>query len=207
MQHTKKMTLVPDYEMRGGGFEEEQVSVEPQPKKGNSIRKYAADRQRKLLNVVLKLAKYGGYDDSGRIKLSNGSYLEQSDVVSLLMYSLSPGRTIKGISEFVDLLYRARVSPENIINANVRDMLERRSFGDRPSNPRPHPRPPSPPTRFESHYDEEIDRHSIPETRPTEKRKRSLEKEDDDLVVRESEPLQKKLKNSLWDPNDSDLDE
>lgn len=96
------------------------------PKKENSIRKYAADRQRKLLNVVLRVAAYGGYDEMGRIKTKDGSFMESSDIVPLLLYALSPGRQVHGLDEFVDLLYRADVDPEDIINTNVRELLRKR---------------------------------------------------------------------------------
>ena len=99
--------------------------------RGNSIRAYAADRQRKLLVIALKLAEQGGYDSYLRIKDKDGKSVEQSDLIGLLLHSLSPGRSVKGLREFVDLLHRSGVTPDLIINTQVKEMLE--SYGTRPS--------------------------------------------------------------------------
>lgn len=106
--------------------EMDQIVDEPQPKKENSIRKYAAERQKKLLIIVLKIAQYGGYDTDGRIKSKDGSFLASSDIIPLLLHALSPGRNLHGLDEFIDLLYRAGVNPEDIINTNVRELLRMR---------------------------------------------------------------------------------
>lgn len=125
------MKLVPF--QSGDGVDQEFVTENVQPqtpvpqvpegKKVNSIRKYAMDRQIKLLNVVLKLAQKGYYDDSGAAKFENG---EKLDIIPLLLHCFSPGRNIKGLESFVDMLHRAGVDPENIINHNVREMMYHR---------------------------------------------------------------------------------
>lgn len=129
MRHAKKVMLVPQ-EGRGPEFNATELNTqEVSPlthKKENSIRKYAYERELKRCKILLKLATYGGYNDLGRIKLPDGTFMEDSDIIPLLMHVLSPGRNIKGINEFVDLLHRSGVSPELVINASVRDMLMRR---------------------------------------------------------------------------------
>ena len=131
MRHAKKVMLVPQ-EGRGPEFNAtelntQDISTTPViQKKENSIRKYAYERELKRCKIILKLAAYGGYDELGRIKLPDGTFMEDSDIIPLLMHVLSPGRNIKGINEFVDLLHRAGVSPEFIINTSIRDMLMRR---------------------------------------------------------------------------------
>lgn len=128
MNNTKKMYLVP-YQDGGATeadvFEQAAPTAEPElpVKKVNSIRKYAAERQQKLLQIVLKLASYGGYDRDCKIETSNG---EKVEIVPLLLHAASPGRNITGISDFVDLLYNAGVQPELIINAGVREELKSR---------------------------------------------------------------------------------
>ena len=135
MNNTRKMYLVPYQQGRGAGdesFQQDLVSaadvstpddiVTPR-NRGNSIRKYAAERHQKLLQIVLRLAAFGGYDEHGRISTSNG---ESLDIVPLLLYASSPGRNVRGISDFVELLYNANVSPDWIINSSVKEELSKR---------------------------------------------------------------------------------
>ncbi|KAI1278129.1 hypothetical protein HDE_14405 [Halotydeus destructor] len=104
----------------------ERVTVEEGDKpKGNFIRDRAVEKQRKLLRIVLKLAGVKGYNHLDQIKLKNGSYMQGTDIVILLIHALSPGKLITGLSEFVDLLHDAQVAPEMIINEHVRAMLEK----------------------------------------------------------------------------------
>jgi hypothetical protein len=218
MKYAKKMSLVPFTEEEkvyvGSGPSIEQSLPEPRRSSGNSIRKYAMDRQRKMLSVVLKLASCGGYDRTGRIKLKDGSYMENSDVISLVMYTLSPGKSMKGISEFVDLLHSAGVAPNEVINANVRELLERRAFPrssvgykELKSDAKPESTP------------KLIDRPSVIQMVPKEedmhyevqpaKRKYQREDSDDDIETEEEDT--KRIKpapeKSIWDPEDSDLDD
>ena len=154
--------------------------VDGNPKKENSIRKYALDRQRKLLTIALKLAKFGGFDDYFRIKSSDGSFLNESDVVSLLLYSCSPGRSMKGIDEFVQLLRDAEVDPELIINAQVREMLQRIS----------HPKIRKP-----------IYKEPQAKARQIIRAKRHTDND-------EYEPEAKRIKDDvIWDDDDSDLED
>lgn len=111
-------------EQQGGNISEvlEQVTSDNTPK--NKIKRYALDRQRKLLKIILRLATINGYDNQERIKLRNGSYLDKSDVVSLLLYTLSPGKKVVGLEEFVELLREAGVTSDMVINENVKAMLQ-----------------------------------------------------------------------------------
>ena len=145
MIHTKKIVFVPqeeqvnETEITGGGGET-----------ANSIRRYAAERQRKMLNVVLRIATFGGYDEKGRIKSADGSFIDESDIVPLLSYALSPGRQVKGLDHFVNLLARAGVDPSDILNVNVRELLIKRLSNSSYS----HPRSTTPPS--EPHETEEL---------------------------------------------------
>ncbi|KAI1308225.1 hypothetical protein HDE_00463 [Halotydeus destructor] len=123
MSSFKKVTFQP--------YEEEDepprmVETEPAPKKkGNFIMNRAIDRQRKLLRLILKLANVQGYNDLDHIRMENGSYMQGSDIVPLIMHALSPGKLITGLKEFVDLLHFAQVTPDMVINENVRAMLQK----------------------------------------------------------------------------------
>ena len=112
------------WEQRGSGVPN--LSHEPTSTTKNRIKAYAEDRQRKLLNIVMKLALVRGYNDHGHIKLQDGSYMPKTDVGTLLLNALAREKPVQGISEFVDLLREAGVSPTWITNENVRQKLEGR---------------------------------------------------------------------------------
>ena len=122
MKHTKKMILVPEEEMvQTGGSDPMDVTLtsDPVQPKGNKIRRHAAERQRKLLSIVLKLASKQLYDSAGRFETRKGKV----EIAPLLMYALSPGRTYPALDEFVELLHKAGVTPDEVINGTVREML------------------------------------------------------------------------------------
>lgn len=158
MMHTKKMMLVP-LSQSGGGYED-QV---PDPLKVNPTsrprtRRSTSDRQRKMLQVVLRLALRGSYDDRETFVSEDGHRL---DIVPLLLHALTPGRSLQGIDAFIDLLYRAGVDPDMIINSDVRSRLQkRRDRGEGSSRPdqdgnQSKPRSPeSPSTPHPFRYDE-----------------------------------------------------
>lgn len=100
------------------------IVVEIKPKQ-NPIKKYALDRQRKLLAVILKLAQNGSYDDTGFLVRSDGSRLEEADLISLLLFAMSPGRTVTGLEDFIKILARSGVKPDDVINDQVRVMLSK----------------------------------------------------------------------------------
>lgn len=97
--------------------------IETEAKKGNAIRQHAFERQRKLLLVILQLAKSNLYSDDLSIKLKNGDHLNSNQFINLLNYSLSPGKAITGIQDFVEILFEAKVTPEMLINENVKTLL------------------------------------------------------------------------------------
>ena len=115
------LRLVPEdmmpIQQTGGNTEPNEV------RRGNPIRQYAMDRQRKLLTVILQLAKNNSYTDDLAVQLTNGSVLEPNQFINLLNYALSPGKAMTGINDFVEVLHRAKVTPEMLINENVKLML------------------------------------------------------------------------------------
>lgn len=203
MNNTRKMVLRPYQD--GGADADTNIedvftpsrSIETQtekPKRGNSIRKYAADRQQKLLHIVLKLAAYGGYDEDGKIKTRHG---EVMDIVPLLLYSSSPGRSVKGMADFVELLYNAGVSPDLVINVNVRDMLSD-MFASR-GDPKPKPRSRLVPKRISAQDVPLPDQQDMDEAQSNPGTKR---KSDDVVDEKESN-----TKAPVWDKDESEDDE
>lgn len=234
MNNTKKMVLIPYQE--GGDDQNNDMLIDtsnyhPPPmqsqieaKKGNSIRRYAAERQHKLLLIILKLAQYGGYDESGQFKTAHG---ESIDVVPLLAHASSPGRNVKGMNDFIELLYSAKVPTELIINVNVREALMKRYSGKSNSSPNFQPPklskpidtvpssynsdekipenpqsntalPPPPPLRLMVPPDD-------PRVRGDDRKLSSKRKRTDDDEGDEQQVI--KHKNNSWDDNDSDLDD
>jgi hypothetical protein len=81
------------------------------------------DRLTRILKIILKLASVKGYDEILRVKRDDESYVENSNIISLLNHSMSHGRLLTGLPEFIKLLYDARIDPDLIINENVRAKL------------------------------------------------------------------------------------
>ncbi|KAI1293469.1 hypothetical protein HDE_06233 [Halotydeus destructor] len=209
--------------------EEETVTLTPSSpqresaapkKKGNYIMNRAIERQRKLLRLILKLASVQGYNDLDHIRLENGSFMTGSDIVPLIMYALSPGKVITGLKEFVDLLYFAKVTPEMVVNENVKAMLQK-LYDSKPATKtnvktvqiETQPKRVEEP-EFEVEFaNDDIDVDAEP-IRRTQKRKR-------DEPPEENEPLNKRptlkarynfrsnalRENPNWDDQDSDVDD
>jgi hypothetical protein len=95
------------------------------------------------ISIILKLAQVRGYNKFKQIKLRNGEYMANTNVVTLMRYILSTGHAMVGLREFVDLLNEAGVEPHEIWNDHVKGMMT----GDRLTRERPPPTqtPPNPP--------------------------------------------------------------
>jgi hypothetical protein len=131
MQSAKKVILIPPKKWSnnqfGGGnnINDNPIStlvskVEP---KQDKIKTKIYDKLHKFVKVILKLARKFGYDDDLKIKLRDGKYLEKSNIVDLLTYAMSVSKVLYGENEFIELLHSAGVSPDLIINDNVRSKL------------------------------------------------------------------------------------
>lgn len=136
MSSFKKMVLMPEevsdeenetpQSIQGGqGVNDDFSSPPPQSsqKKGNTIRDYAIDRQRRLLQIVMRIASINGYNEKMNIKDKNGKFVEGTDIIPLILYSVTKERLVKGIDAFVDLLVEAKVPPDVITNENLRQRL------------------------------------------------------------------------------------
>lgn len=81
------------------------------------------DKFLRQMQIILKIAKINGYDIGGRIRDQTGNFMENSSLINLLSYSMTPGRVLVGEKEFVDLLFEANVDPDSILNDNIRAKL------------------------------------------------------------------------------------
>ena len=77
----------------------------------------------RVINIILRVASVNGYDRYGRIKDREGNPVDNTSILHLLLHALTPGRVLVGEREFINLLYRAHVDPDMIVNDNVRSQL------------------------------------------------------------------------------------
>ena len=116
MEHTRKLMVVP---YTGNSHTEPKIE---QKKKNKSVKEKSLDKMNKILTIILKLAKIGGYDEYGRI-YDKGVFLENSSISALILNALTPGRILTGESEFIELLSKAKIDPDMIVNDNVKAKL------------------------------------------------------------------------------------
>jgi hypothetical protein len=127
MQHARKMVVMP-YESvpKNNPIQAKQapyiindLSETKENKKPDKV----VDKIRRILNIIYKLAHINGYELDGRIIDLNGNPIINSNIVDLINHSLSYGKVLIGESEFIQLLNKAGVDPEYIINENVKVKL------------------------------------------------------------------------------------
>src|SRR5882672_1023893 len=87
----------------------------------------------KQLKIILKLARIDAYNLDGQIKGADGQYMSRSDIIHLLQHSMTPGKLLIGEDEFVDLLHKANVEIDLIVNENVRSRLRQLYEGRQPT--------------------------------------------------------------------------
>ena len=132
-----KMVLVPaDSQIGGNEIPPENLVIE-KPKR---IERNPEKIQR-LLRIALKIASLDAYDEDFKIKDSNGSPIEDSDIVALLNNAISSQKLLVGENDFIRLLFEAKVDPNWIVNENMRSKL----LNYRPINTRPKQPPKEPP--------------------------------------------------------------
>lgn len=214
MEHSQKVLLTPSEsgKVRIQPFETEKIEVsedmKEDKKKGNRIREHALERNRRLIGIVLKLAEIKGYNDKFQIRNTDGRYLPNSDVITLVLHSISQGRSLEGLREFAALLKEANVNPEFITNENVRALMKapiHRSTPQidiKPTVTSQLSEPVSRKRKVEYLDANEIDPRDVPlPERPIAvARKRVLAREEDSA----NPP---KIRKFDWDGSDSELDE
>lgn len=173
-------------------------------KKENLIKKHTLERQRKIMSVVLKLAQHGSYDADGVLIRTDGSRVEESDLIELLLFAMSRGRLIRGLDDFARILAKAGVTPDEVINSQVRDLLMKQinqhtnvpSTAPPPQDPpSPHTPPIPPPRDHDYHASEDT---PMNEELVGNKRKRDEGHEEPDTRVKASKKL------GPWDLSDDD---
>ena len=93
-----------------------------------------------LCEVILKLSAVKGFDSQLRIRNKRGEYIPHSNVKDLITHCATPGRSLVGEDEFIDLLAEIGVEPDTIQNEGVRAKLFARvGRHPRPALFRPHP--------------------------------------------------------------------
>ena len=135
MEHARKMVVVPynDNEKNVSRIpssaivdipNSESLPAKPLKKeKPKNNKQKSLDKISFIINSVLKLAKINGYNAQGQILVKDGNIIQNSNIINLLEYSMKPGKLLIGEEDFIHLLFKAKVEPEQIINANVRTKL------------------------------------------------------------------------------------
>lgn len=75
------------------------------------------------LDIALKLGRIKGYDDTRRILSTDGKYISGSDISMLIEEAMTPKRVLVGMDEFIKLLAKANVDPDQILNDNIKKKL------------------------------------------------------------------------------------
>lgn len=120
MEHARKMRMMPAEAVRPvqakqAPYMVSDANIVKQDKKSSGI----SGRAREL-KLVWKIALAKGYDEYGRLIDSNGQVVANSDIGTLIGHALSHGRALVGENEFIQLLKRANVEPELILNENLK---------------------------------------------------------------------------------------
>lgn len=127
MEFSDKVTVVPHTNTTSSNIETQTEVIPQKEKKSKGSQTLptmkAAEKLAKLLKIILKIASINGYDEEGRIKDDNGVTIFQSDLVSLLQKAMSYEKVLVGKNEFINLLYKANVSPELLVNDDMRARL------------------------------------------------------------------------------------
>lgn len=106
MQSVKKFRLVPHSsitenvntrapnEQEGAGPSSVRMNDDGEELPRNTIRAHAEERQRKLIHLILKIAAVNGYNENRQIRKSDGSFLENSDLIPLLTYAITKEKLV-----------------------------------------------------------------------------------------------------------------
>lgn len=128
MQSAKRVILIPpkNNQVGMGNSEELNGAISlPVEKSTDKIKSKIYDKIHRFIKIILKIAKTVGYDEDSRIKLKNGEYLKNSNIVDLLTHAMSAGKVLHGENEFIELLADSDVDPSLILNENVKAKLIR----------------------------------------------------------------------------------
>ena len=82
------------------------------------------DLLRRAIKLTLLLCRVQAFNENFEIKGRNGEYLKNTNIVEFLLDALSKAEPPAGRKDFLQLLYEAKVDPEIIVNADLRNQLE-----------------------------------------------------------------------------------
>ena len=94
----------------------------------SSPRAKTGERQGQLIKLVLRLASIAGYNEDGRMRLKDGSFSDNLNLVPFLSLAMRKGRNVKGLEDFVFLLREAKVTPDMVVNEYLKQMLEEKTI-------------------------------------------------------------------------------
>lgn len=95
---------------------------------GGDCRADISDIVERIVDISLKLAYNGCYDNTKRL-IFNGSPMNGTNVAELLtnaMYNFKNNNKPQGNSEFLFILRKLGVAPENCVNNNIKRQLSKR---------------------------------------------------------------------------------
>ena len=81
------------------------------------------DKLMRAIKIILKLARVDAYDLNGQVKDARGNVIEKSDVGRLTMQALNPGRLSIGEDQFIVMLHKAGIYPEELVNDHYKNKL------------------------------------------------------------------------------------
>lgn len=142
MEHARKLILVPaDTEEKAqqdapiptvsqvGGSDEtlgESMDTATTATKATNTEKRpkATPKSRLVAKILLKLARYGAYNDEGQLKDEAGEFVEGSDVLSQIRIALRVQKPKTSSDLFIKLLKESGVTTDMLLNPTVREQLE-----------------------------------------------------------------------------------
>src|SRR5882757_678321 len=120
MNHSRKMILVPEQSLKTYN------KISKNNENNKNVR-METDRDlnkiERILNIVLKLAIIGGYNEDFNIIGSDGNPIINSSIVTLINSALNHENARIGENEFIRLLHASNVNPNWIINENYKSKL------------------------------------------------------------------------------------
>lgn len=130
MEHYKKLVVVPfdkptekPENIETKQPEEEHV-IRSSNKKSElqSFKRRRNARIENILKIILPLAKINAYNEKGEIR-SGDAYIDSSDIAQLILYAVTPGKTLIGESDFINLLIEADIDPYLIPNERIKSKM------------------------------------------------------------------------------------
>lgn len=113
----------------------DKVVIDRVNNKGN---KNISQKMMNQLKIILSLASIRGYDQSYRIRNSEGKFIKNSNIANLLEHAMKPQRRLVAENDFINLLREANIDPELILNDNIKvQLLSNEKMGNEEDMP-PH---------------------------------------------------------------------